>query len=293
MIYTLTNNNLKIKVKQTGAELCSIKSLKSDQEFMWNADPLFWSSHAPVLFPIIGALKNNSYQHKGQQYSLPKHGFIRYNQNLEVQRFAHDTLTLGLKSSQETLTMYPFEFEFSITFKLEDNSIRVSHQVLNMGKEEMLFSLGGHPAFNCPFFPGEHYHDYYLEFEHEETAKTWELNNEGLVTNQTELILDKTNILPLHQNLFNRDALIFKDLKSRVVNLKSKLSDHAIRFSFHDFTYLGIWAKPGAPFVCIEPWLGVTDSIDATGELEQKEGMIKLPSDQIFLAEYTIEIITH
>ena len=290
MIHTISNSSLRLSVQQTGAEICSIQSVKSGKEYIWQADPVIWGSHAPVLFPIIGSLKNNEYYYDGMRYSIPKHGFIRYSEKLDPTNNTSDRIVFKLKSDAETLNMYPFDFEFIVTFQLLGTRINIMHKVTNLDFKEMFFSLGAHPAFRCPINDNEIFDDYFIEFETTEKASSHRLTDGGLVTDKTFLVLDNTDILPLKPSLFEKDALIFKKLKSRKVRLRSHQSDQYITLRFSDFNYLGIWTKPHAPFICIEPWLGITDHVNTDGNLKNKEAMIKLPVGQSFMAQYSIEI---
>ena len=290
-MYTLENNKLKIAVKQVGAELCQITSIKNNTEFMWDADPQIWGSYAPNLFPIIGALKNDSYMYEHQQYQLSKHGFVRNNKDVELVEKTSNSLTFKLISNTELLKIYPFKFEFFITYKLSDNQIDVIHTVKNRDSKTMFFSLGGHPAFKCPVFEGEAYHDYTLEFEHIENSRTHLINMvNGLISNKTKPVLNNSKSIPLTHELFNEDALIFKDLKSRKVTLKSKSHGFILTVKYDDFPYLGIWAKPQGDYVCIEPWLGIADHENTNQQLTTKEGIITLNQNETFTASYTIEI---
>lgn len=290
MIHQIENQLLSVSILQTGAEICSIKSKASQQEYMWGGDEAVWGSHAPVLFPIIGCLKGGEYTYKGKVYSIPKHGFIRNNNKLEVEDKSANSLTLKFQYNEDTLKMYPFKFEFYITFMLDDNKLVVNHKVVNVGEDDMLFSLGAHPGFACPFNEGEEYEDYFIAFEEVETASTCKVSDAGLTNGETAPVLNHTNQLPLTKDIFNEDALIFKQLKSRKATLKSKHNDRGIAVSYPDFDYLGIWAKPGAPFVCIEPWLGITDDVASTGDFAEKDGVIKLATSKTYDAAFTIEI---
>ena len=288
--HTIENDKFLISIKQTGAELCRIQSVTTGKEFLWNADPNVWASYAPVLFPVIGAIKKGFVKYEGKDYAVPRHGFVRNNEKVTVIEQTPLSLTFGLNFDDETLKIYPFEFEFQITYTLYDNTIVVSHQVINHGSRPMLFSLGGHPAFKCPLNDGEVYEDYYLEFEKVETDSTWLLEKDGLVGNITKPILHNTNVLHLNGHLFDNDALIFKNLKSKQVSLRSTKSGQVVTLHFEDFPYLGIWAKPNAHFVCIEPWLGIADSEDSDQNFEMKEGIISLEAGKRFSASYSIEI---
>lgn len=257
---------------------------------MWDADPSVWASHAPVLFPVIGAIKNGFVKYKGEAYAVPRHGIVRNNPNVQLVSETIDSLIFGLTSDAESLEIYPFQFDFRVTYKLDGANIEVIHEVTNQGDGEMLFSLGGHPAFRCPLRDGEVYEDYYLEFETVEDAPTWLLEANGLVGNQTKPVLEHTNILHLHSHLFDADALIFKSLQSKKVALRSTKSAQVITVAYPDFPYLGVWAKPGGHFVCIEPWLGIADHADSDQDFEKKEGILKLAASETFRAKFTIGI---
>lgn len=290
MIHSIQNKNLQISVKETGAELCSIKSIASGKEFIWQANPDIWAGHAPNLFPIIGCLKDNAFIYNGKEYATPKHGFIRNNSDIKLLDKSENKLSFVLQSNENTRAIYPFEFEFRIHFILESNKLKVVHEIINTGNSEMLFNLGAHPAFNCQLKKGESYEDYYLEFEENETLNTWNLAEGGLIAKEGEQILNNENQINLHPKIFANDALIFKNVKSSAISLKCKKSDFELKVRFEDFPYLGLWAKPNAPYVCIEPWIGIADSADTNRELESKELIQKLPVSEIFKAEYSIEI---
>ena len=287
----IKNNILKVSVQKTGAELCSIVSLKSGKEFIWQADPEIWGSSAPVLFPIIGSLRNGEFLYKGKAYSVPKHGFIRNNKNLIVNQISDSIVQYSLKFDEVSLKSYPFKFEFFVRYTLEENSIVVEHEVINHHTaSEMYFSLGGHPAFKCPINENESYEDYFLEFEEVENVYSWEVLPNGLINSTTKLLIQNSNVLPLTRTLFENDALILKDLKSKRVSLKSKKSSTSISIEYTDFNYLGIWAKPGGQFVCIEPWLGISDSNTTDKDFTKKEGIIRLEANTDFKASYSIKI---
>lgn len=287
----IENEYLQVSIQRKGVEISSIKSKKTQIEYVWQADPAIWGSHAPVLFPVIGALKDDTYTYKGVKYTgMPKHGFVRKNEGLTLAEKTGTSLRYELNYSEATLNIYPFKFGFSIEYRLEGNKLVVNHEVINQGQEEMLFSLGAHPAFNCPRREGEVYEDYYLEFEQEETDHTWVLSDRGLVDVPGETLLDQSNRLNLHKHLFDHDALIFKHLNSRLVHLKSEKSAEVLSMRYEGFPYMGIWAKPQAPYVCIEPWIGIADSESSTGNLEEKEGIQTLAAQENFTASFEVEI---
>jgi galactose mutarotase-like enzyme len=288
--YTIKNKNFQVSVKKEGAELCSFKSLNTNIEYIWKADPQIWSAHAPNLFPIIGCLKEDSFLYQGKEYACPKHGFIRKNKKISLITQKENSLTFRLKYDDETLKIYPFKFEFQIKFLLEDNKLSVIHKVINHDSDTMLFSLGGHPGFTCPVHDHEEYEDYYLEFEKPETAPAWQVMANGLIGKETQPAFDEPTKIRLHPQIFKNDALVFKNLNSSKVSIKSKKSSQVLSVEFEDFPYLGIWAKPNAPYVCIEPWLGIADSYSADRDFENKEAIISLEAKKDFIAAYSIII---
>ena len=287
----LENDLLKVEIKSKGAELCSIRSIKNNIEFVWEANPNVWGSHAPNLFPIIGAMKEDSYFYNGKKYNMPKHGFARHNKDFEVISNSNSEVTFQLKSNDELRAIYPFEFEFLITYELKDNELSIHHTVKNTDSKTIYFSLGGHPAFTCPLSKDESYTDYFLEFEKQETSKSYLLNMAtGLVSDKTKPVFDSPNTINLHGDLFNEDALIFKDLTSRQVALKHKQKGEILNVKFEGFPFLGIWAKPNAPYVCIEPWIGIADSESTNQQIKDKEGIVTLEPKKSFKATYSITL---
>lgn len=289
-MHTIKNKFLQVSVKETGAELCSIKSVNSGKEYVWQANPEVWSSHAPNLFPVIGCLKDGGFLYNGQEYKCPKHGFVRNNKNVKLVERTENSLTFRLTYSEDSLKIYPFKFEFNIKYSLEENKLNVEHMIVNKGDNTMLFSLGGHPGFNCPINANESYSDYFLEFQEAETAETWRVQENGLIGKETVHVFDEPKIINLHPHLFDEDALIFKNLNSKKVSLKSRKSKQVLSMIFNDFPYLGIWAKPMADYVCIEPWIGIADIVDTDRNFETKEGLVLLGSKQSTTAIYTILI---
>jgi galactose mutarotase-like enzyme len=291
MKYSIESADLWVEVNSIGMELSSIRSKHSNQEYLWQGNPAFWTGQAPVLFPIIGALKNGQLNYQGKFFELPKHGLVRNSVKPKLIESGTDFLRFGMAWDAETLEIYPFKFSLEITFLLDGKSLQIQHWITNSADESMLYSIGGHPAFNCPLRANENYEDYYLEFEEEETAATWLIDQSGLISLEQKPILDHTKNLPLHSHLFDYDALIFKNLKSSSVKLVHQTKGPVLAVDFEDFNYLGIWAKPAAPFVCIEPWLGIADSVDSSQNFEEKEGILKLASGQSYQKIYSISIL--
>jgi galactose mutarotase-like enzyme len=195
-----------------------------------------------------------------------------------------------MSASKETRKIYPFDFEFSIQFVLDGTKVRVIHQITNPGNSDLYFSLGGHPGFKCPIHPEENYEDCFLEFEYPENSSTLLSQDNGTISDRTAPVFHDTNILPLKHELFSKDALIFNDLKSKKITLRSKKSKEAVSVTFEGFPYMGIWAKTNGDFICIEPWCGIADRWDTDQRIEHKEGIIKLAAGGVFEATYVVEI---
>ncbi|TDN87647.1 galactose mutarotase-like enzyme [Salegentibacter sp. 24] len=289
-MHELQNEFLSIKVNSIGAELSSLKNLETGIEHLWQGSPEFWASRAPNLFPVIGVLKDGEFLFEGKAYKMPKHGFIRHNEEMRLKVKTPNSLIFELEYSQKTLEIYPFKFKFEISFTLHEKSLKIHHSIINLDEKPLYFSLGGHPAFNAPIEEGEVYEDFYLEFDRKMDLSTHLLNEKGLVMDKTEGILDNEDKIRLQKDLFAKDALIFQNIPSKKVALKNKNTGIILSVEYSDFSNLGIWAKPGAPYVCIEPWLGMADVESTDKNLKTKEGIQMLESKKEFEASYKINI---
>ena len=289
MIHQLKNNTHSVEVKAHGAELSSFKDIANNREYIWQADPAVWARHAPVLFPIVGKLPKGEYQFKNKTYKMSQHGIAR-DLDFRLVEQTNESLTFALSSSEKTLAVYPFAFRLETKYQLTGNALEITYTVQNTGEEQMLFSLGAHPAFNCPLLPGEAFMDYYLAFEKPETLDRF-LLSEGLQNGQTEPVLKDQKILLLHYDLFEKDAIVLKGLHSERITLQNSKHAHGVAFEFKNYPYFGIWTKErGAPFICLEPWHGIASHVDDNGELTRKEGIINLPSAESFTCSYTIGV---
>ena len=289
MNYEIKNEHIKVKIKSFGAELNSLQKIDEDLEYMWQGDSKYWNRHSPILFPIVGRLKNDSYTYQNQKYNMTQHGFAR-DKEFEVIKNEVDFIEFRLKSDEKTLEIYPFSFELYLSYKLEKNSLIVSYKVINKSDDKMLFSIGAHPAFNWTLKEDEKKENYFLEFENIKETKRYFLNDKGLVYDSVDLkIID--NKIALNEELFKNDALVFEDLNIKTLTLKNSINENYIKLNFENFPYLGIWSKPtGAPFICIEPWFGVADDENSNQNFEDKKGIITLEKDEIFSCFYIIEI---
>ena len=290
MQHHLENEFLAASFREKGAELCSLRHKKWGTEYIWEGNPRIWGRHAPILFPIVGRLKDNQYYYNNKPYQMSQHGFAR-DMDWQAVEETSDSITFELNSSAETQENFPFHWQLHIYYQLTSTSLITRYQVKHNGKEEeMYFSIGGHPAFCCPLEANLHFNDYFLEFEQTESASRQHLTG-GLRNGKTEKVLSNNTKLPLTVELFNDDALIFSDLNSNKVSLKSDSGERGLHFHFNNFPYLGIWSKAGgAPFVCIEPWYGIADTESGQHGLPEKEGILKLRPGQTFSCQYQIEV---
>jgi len=279
---TITNNKLTAHINPHGAELISLKD--ENKEYMWEGNPDFWGKHSPILFPIVGTLKDNTYTHNGFAYTMTRHGFARDNK-FAVKEHDSKSVTFSLVSNTGTKKLYPFDFELELKYTLKDSTLHLGYTVRNTGKETMPFSLGAHPAFALP---GD-FKEYSLKFEKEETLTATQLENDLLSDKTTSIRADNAE-LPLEYRLFTNDALIFKALESDYVEIKNQ-GKAFLKVRFEDFPHMGIWTKENAPFLCIEPWQGFSDSNNASGVLSDKEGIINLEPHTEYNAGFYIEIL--
>ena len=283
MTTTISNSNLTAQIKHLGAELFSLKS-NLNKEYIWEGNPSFWGKHSPILFPIVGSLKNNSYSYNGKQYPLNRHGFAR-EMEFELIEKTDESATFSLISTVETKKVYPFDFELQICYSLKNNKLDIEYKVINKNVTTMPFSIGAHPAFALP----GNFEEYSLEFQQDEILN-YHLLEEGLISNSTnELQLDNGQ-LGLKYQMFEKDALVFKTLQSTVITIL-KNANPILKVNFTDFPNLGIWTVVNAPFLCIEPWFGYSDTLDEYDDFSKKEGIQLLKKSETFESTYSIEIL--
>ena len=269
----LRNEAVEAVIDPVGAELRSLRSLDNGMEYMWSGDPVFWGKRSPVLFPIVGTLKDNRYSYRGTSYKLPRHGFAR-ERVFSIDRADESEAVFTLEDDESTRVAYPFRFLLQMHYSLTAQGVKVSYLVLNTGDDDLYFSLGAHPAFAVPLDPSLRYEDYRLRFSLAETLGRRVLS-EGLLTDLEEPFLVGSDTVPLTRGLFSKDAVVLTGMRSSHITLESAKSRHGLRFSIMGWPHLGIWAAPGADFVCIEPWQGHADPLGHDGELSRKPGIVR------------------
>lgn len=283
MITIIENADLRVAIKADGAELDSIRHKHKDHdlEYLWQGDAAFWGKKSPILFPIVGGLKENCFSYEGKTYHLPRHGFAR-DKTFTVEQQAADKATFLLTSDEETLKNYPFSFELRVHYALKDNALSVTYAVKNTGDGPLYFSVGGHPAFNVPLVAETDYTDYRIELNAAETVGRYPLSKNGLLELKPNPFLKNSHEIPLNPSLFYEDAVVFKHLTATQMAIISDKTPHGLRMTFENFPYFGIWAAKNAPFVCLEPWCGIADSVNTSQELTEKKGMNVLTSGADF-----------
>lgn len=291
MNYILENNNVKISADTFGGELNNLFSKKDSIEFLWSGDEKYWKYHSPILFPIIGKVNNGKYIVDTNEYELPQHGLARTKEFNMIEK-DDNHIIFELLWSEDTLKVYPYKFSLKLSYELLENGVKVGYNVTNLDDKDIYFSIGGHPAFMCPLMDGEKFDDYYFEFNQKETSGLMELDGaSGYFTGSKKPFFNNENIINLSMDLFKDDAIVFGDLKSNIISLKSRNHNKSLSMDFSGFPYLAIWTKPtGAPFVCIEPWYGHSDFYNFTGEFKDKEGVQKLNIGKSFTASYSLYI---
>lgn len=282
MVHYIENEKIKIGVKTAGAELTSFVSKESNIEYLWQGNPDVWYGQSPVLFPIIGRVLDDKYYLDGKEFTMPKHGLFRKREAVLIEK-KDNSMTFMQKADDETKKVFPYEFEVYVIFELIDKSLKVTHKVVNKSADVMYFSIGGHPGFNCEI--GD-----YLLFDKNETLDTVEIDTECLRTGKTIPVLNNDNKIVITKDIFNNDALIFTDMRSNHITLASDNHARKVIFDYSDCSYLGIWAKPGAPYVCIEPWWGVNDSHERKSDFSQKDAIISLESGNTYSCYWCAEI---
>lgn len=286
MAFILENADLKLECTPKGGEILHLIDKKKNQEIMYQGNEA-WTGSNPSLFPIIGSTYKKTYEINGKEYSMKNHGLIRYA-ILEGEQ-TEDSITFRYASDAETKKQYPFDFKYSITYRLETNKVLIEYRIENTGREAMPFSFGLHPAFIVPQNDKESFEEYSIEFENEEDASQIVFDSDIHVPARIE---------PVHLHTWKLDrkeiekyaTIVYKDYSSTFVVLKWK-NEPRIKVSFPGFPFLAIWTHPTpSHFICIEPWYGHADFDTSCSDFYQREGTMLLPANEEFKTAYSIEI---
>lgn len=279
MFYKIENDFLTCEIDDIGAQLHSLVMKENSKEYIWQGNPDIWYGQAPVLFPVIGQLINDKFRYNGVEYTMPKHGLAR-KLLFNVKECEGAKAVFSLESDENTLKSYPFEFELLVTFELKEKSLVNTMTVINKTSGDMYFSIGAHPGFNCNI--GD-----VIEFEQPETLETERIDSDNLLIPEKFPVIENTKEIVITEDVFKKDALILSGIKSKKLTIKG---ENQIEFTFGDCPVLGIWAKPGAPYVCIEPWYGINDDRDVKDDISMKREIQHLSEDGTFEFSWIAEI---
>ncbi len=277
---------LRCVVSTRGAELRSLLDTQVQDEYIWQRSETVWGDSAPILFPFVGRLRNGAYLHNGKRYAMPIHGFARHAEFSVIDQHEQGA-TLILRDSPETFACYPFRFVLRVQFMLEKHCLHVAYTVENPGDQPLLFSLGSHPGFRLP--PTTRgLSDWMLAFSDTEKNECYRLDGDLLSRTPEPLNFVQRNAIPLSAGLFEHDALIFKQVRSQHVRLMHRSGRVRLSVATGGTPSLGLWARPGAPYVCIEPWHGYDDDSTGGGELKTKPGIVTLEAGGVFRTAYAV-----
>ncbi len=290
MLYTIHNEYLTVKIQEKGAQLWSITD--NDTEYLWQGDEKYWGDRAPNLFPYIARMTKGQYGFQGKTYHMDIHGFAK-DMIFEAEQISDSHIVFSINHTEETYKQYPFQFCFSIIYKLEGTKLSITYYVRNDDEKTMYFGVGGHPGFNVPFEKDTSFEDYCLEFGSEKGVKRVGFSEDCFVTGElTDFPLENGVRLPLSHNMFDDDAIVLTDT-AQSVTLTSKKSNKAICVTYPDMKYLGIWHMPktDAPYVCIEPWSSLPSRKGIVEDLETQPNLISLERGCEFETRICIGII--
>jgi len=293
MIYELMNNSIKVKADSVGAELKSIKRKNDSEniEYLWQLNPEIWERQAPLLFPIIGRLKDNEYTYGGNIYKIDIHGFARFR-DFKTIIISESEISFILEADEDTLAEYPFEFKLTVNYALSGNDIIKSHVIENVGKGRMPYEIGGHEGYNLALFDGEEMEDYYLGLKGMEYVKTYTADENIMLNKDKKKVGLTSGRIILSPEVFKNDALIIDEFNERKIMLRNINNNRGIDVEFNDFKYLGLWTKyMRSNYICIEPWSSLPDCNFLGKELLEKQDIRILNAGGTEKLIYTITVI--
>lgn len=291
MEYCLKSGDMEATVCSKGAELISLK--KSGKEYLWSGDPAYWNRHAPILFPFVGGLVGKKYHYDGKVYEMGQHGFAR-DMEFTLLSQTDTKLVMALAETEETLKNYPFRFLLELSYEIKEDGLLLGWRVKNTDEKTLYFSIGGHPAFNCPMEGKGKQNEYALRFM--KAGKPLQeiisaVIEGGFVGKDTLEFGLEDGYLPITPDLFDTDTIVLEDGQADTVSLCDPDGKEYVRVEF-DMPLVGIWTpiQKNAPFICIEPWCGRCDDAGFEGELSEKKWGNALETGEVFETSYTISV---
>jgi galactose mutarotase-like enzyme len=285
---SISSDKLVAEIDPLGAQLSSLKN-HAALDLLWNGDPKMWAGRAPLLFPIVGVLEGGTYQLGTKRYPLARHGFAR-GKLFSIDSTSSSAAVFRLIADESSLQVYPFHFELEVRYELNAATLTVTTWIRNRGSAAMPASFGYHPGFRWPLPFGQSRSSHFIEFECDEPAPARRIDSAGLLTPERHPTPISQRRLTLADSLFQNDVLIFDQINSRSVLYGSNAGPR-IKIGFPDTPYLGVWTKPGAPFICIEPWHGVTDPEGFSGDFKDKPGVFVLKGGGAFCTRMDITLV--
>ena len=290
MLYTIHNSDMTVTIDGLGAQLQSITAA-GGTEYLWSGDPAYWSSRAPILFPYVGRLTDDTYTCDGRAYQMTRHGFARRTE-FSVLTQGKDHITLYMEDSEESRKLYPFAFRFDVSYVLEGSTLVIVYAVESRDGRTMFFGLGGHPGFRVPLEEGRAFTDYRLTFA--QPCQPWQVlmsENYMISGREAPYPLENGVDLPLRHDLFDRDAIILKHF-ARSVTLSAGEGTRGLTLSCPRMRYLGIWHQPKteAPYVCLEPWVSLPSREGVVEDLSQQFDLVSLEPRQRYENRWTVTV---
>ena len=290
MLYTIHNSDMTVTIDGLGAQLQSITAA-GGTEYLWSGDPAYWSSRAPILFPYVGRLTEDTYTCDGRAYQMTRHGFARRTE-FSVLTQGKDHITLYMEDSEESRKLYPFAFRFDVSYVLEGSTLVIVYAVESRDGRTMFFGLGGHPGFRVPLEEGRAFTDYRLTFA--QPCQPWQVlmsENYMISGREAPYPLENGVDLPLRHDLFDRDAIILKHF-ARSVTLSAGEGTRGLTLSCPRMRYLGIWHQPktDAPYVCLEPWVSLPSREGVVEDLSQQFDLVSLEPRQRYENRWTVTV---
>lgn len=290
MDFTLSKDSLTAAARTRGGELVSLRD-QAGTEYIWQGDPAFWSGQNPILFPIVGSLKDGKVDVNGRTYEMGRHGFARQSEFTPVEQ-GEDFIVLELRENRSTLARFPFPFVLRVRHQLLERGFSTAFAVENPGETPLPFCIGAHTAIRCPLLPGERFEDYELVFDQPEDGDSLLLSAQGLIRDGGKEPMLRSGKVTLDYEVFRRlDTIIFQGLRSRSVSLRHRGTGRGVSLDFQGFPMVAFWTKPGAPFLCMEPWHGCAAYTGESGRFQDKPHVITLaPGEKKELA-YTFTLL--